>query len=94
MNTAENGNSGYKLRDLIAIDGEIGIIDDCPVCGVRHHIPIRTRKDIFTHKGITFSADLKGYYCASADEYFADGGMLDENMITIKTAYKKASGEK
>lgn len=82
------------LKELILLDGELGVIDDCPVCGVRHHIPIRMRTSTLTRNGISFSAEIKGYYCAATDEYFADGAMLDENMITLKTAFKKASGEK
>lgn len=84
-------NDFYELK---TIDGQMGIIDDCPICGVRHHIPIVTQTETITYKGRALAIDVDSLYCPSADEYFANGYMLNKMLAAIKEEYKKVSGEK
>lgn len=80
--------------ELRIIDGQLGVIDDCPICGVRHHIPIVAKEETFEHNGFVFKAEQKHLYCPAADEHYVNGRMLNENVAAIKAAYEKISGEK
>ena len=80
--------------EMKTIDGQTGVIDDCPFCCIRHHIPIVTREETYTHNGVTFKVRQTHLYCPACDEYYDNGGMFNENVAAFRAAYEKISGEK
>ena len=81
-------------KEYMVHDGQACILDDCPICGVRHFIPVITEKETFEKNGKTCDVIQKHLYCPSADEYYDNGKMLNKNLTAIKAAYEKISGEK
>lgn len=64
---------------------------ECPICGQVHEIEKRHRKDTLVIKKELVEYDLTYLFCCNADEEeceFADGKMINENLLNARNAYR------
>lgn len=61
----------------------------CPYCDREHEISIIEKKSEVDFKGEKIVFNEKNYYCDVCSVDFCDGELEDENLISIKDAYRK-----
>ncbi|MDL2302433.1 DUF4065 domain-containing protein [Lachnospiraceae bacterium OttesenSCG-928-D06] len=65
---------------------------DCPFCEEIHEVEVREYESEGLIKGRKTRYLKKCYYCAVEDEEFAPASIMDENLYSLREAYREAMG--
>ena len=72
------------------------MVMNCPICGKKHDVKLKTGKAMLTIEGVEVQYDENFFVCeeVDGDNEFATASMENKNLSNARSAYKEKMGIK